>query len=290
MDNIQKQLAAPFADSDIEWRLQWTDDEKGAGVAVPYVTNRAIQNRLDRVVGIARWKNEYAGWHSDGKKASQICGISIYFEDRKEWITKYDGAENSDIEPIKGGLSDSMKRAAVQWGIGRYLYNTNTVYVQTEKRSKTTYIKASEQSKLDKAHQVVVALVFGTSPAQEVLREPAQKGKAAAKPNAAAKPEATAPPPKPAPQKTEPPAPSMLPLQGVYQIVAVALSPAIREANNTNLQLKDTAGNVLQAYLKGENSELQPGVWILDTVITQKTRNGVVFNILESFRLQKAAA
>ena len=286
MDNIQSQLAAPFADGDIEWRLQWTDDEKGAGVAVPYLTNRAIQNRLDKVVGIARWKNEYAGWHSDGKKASQICGISIYFEDRKEWITKYDGAENSDIEPIKGGLSDSMKRAAVQWGIGRYLYNTNTVYVQTEKRSKTTYIKASEQSKLDKAHQTVVAQVFGTSPAQESP----QKGKATPKSNTPAKPEAATPPSSPAPKKAEPSAPSMLPLQGVYQIVAVALSPAIREANNTNLQLKDTAGNVLQAYLKGENSELQPGVWIFDTVITQKTRNGVVFNILENFRLQQAAA
>jgi len=37
-------------------------------------------------------------------------------------VTKWDGADNTDIESVKGGLSDSMKRAAVQWGMGRYLY------------------------------------------------------------------------------------------------------------------------------------------------------------------------
>mgnify|MGYP002508284444 CR=1 FL=1 len=34
-------------------------------------------------------------------------------------------------EPIKGGLSDSMKRAAVQWGIGRVLYNMEPVLVSS---------------------------------------------------------------------------------------------------------------------------------------------------------------
>src|SRR5690606_38042070 len=39
-----------------------------------------------------------------------------------EWVTKWDGAENTEKEAVKGGLSGAMKRAAVQWGIGRYLY------------------------------------------------------------------------------------------------------------------------------------------------------------------------
>ena len=82
---------------------------------MPYVTNRAIQNRLDDVMGPDRWHNEFKPWHSTGKRESQLCGISLYFEERG-WITKWDGAEDSDIEPIKGGLSDSMKRAANQWG------------------------------------------------------------------------------------------------------------------------------------------------------------------------------
>ena len=161
-DNLQAMLSAPFEDSDIEWRLQWADEVKGTGIAVPYVTNRAIQHRLDRAAGIDGWKNEYVPWHSDGKKASQLCGISIYFKERGEWVTKYDGAEDSDIEPVKGGLSDSMKRAAVQWGIGRYLYSTDTVFVDIEKRGKSTVIKDGAKAKLNDAHQRVIRKVFGT--------------------------------------------------------------------------------------------------------------------------------
>ena len=115
---IQAELAMPFAPEDLEWRLQRTFESRGEtlGIAVPYVTNRAIMNRLDSVAGPENWYNEFKPWHGDGKKEAQLCGISIRYGDG--FITKWDGAENSDIEPVKGGLSDSMKRAAVQWGIG----------------------------------------------------------------------------------------------------------------------------------------------------------------------------
>lgn len=110
---IREELARPFAAEDLEWRIQVTSKDKTSGLAIPYVTNRAIQDRLDEVVGPENWYNDYKPWHGNGKKDAQICGISIYFEG-KGFITKWDGAEDSDIEPIKGGLSDSMKRAAVQ--------------------------------------------------------------------------------------------------------------------------------------------------------------------------------
>ena len=48
---MQAALAKPFAPEDLEWRLQNTNEEKMRGMAVPYVTNRAIQNRLDEVCG-----------------------------------------------------------------------------------------------------------------------------------------------------------------------------------------------------------------------------------------------
>ena len=145
---IQAALSKPFAPEDLEWRLQQTFEEKMRGIAVPYVTNRAIQNRLDEAVGPENWYNDYKPWHGAGKKEAQLCGIAIYFEGRG-FITKWDGAEDSDIEPVKGGLSDSMKRAAVQWGIGRVLYNMDTVWVNIEKRGKTHVIKESERPKLD---------------------------------------------------------------------------------------------------------------------------------------------
>ena len=148
---MQQALAKPFAPEDLEWRLQNTTEEKMRGLAVPYVTNRAIQNRLDEVCGPENWYNDFKPWHSNGKKEAQLCGIAIYFEGRG-FITKWDGAEDSDIESVKGGLSDSMKRAAVQWGIGRVLYDLNTVWVEIEKRGRSFVIKDSERAKLDHAY------------------------------------------------------------------------------------------------------------------------------------------
>lgn len=148
---MQQALAKPFAPEDLEWRLQNTIEEKMRGLAVPYVTNRAIQNRLDEVCGPENWYNDFKPWHSNGKKEAQLCGIAIYFEGRG-FITKWDGAEDSDIEAVKGGLSDSMKRAAVQWGIGRVLYDLNTVWVEIEKRGRSFVIKDSERARLDNAY------------------------------------------------------------------------------------------------------------------------------------------
>ena len=148
---IQQELARPFAPEDLEWRLQRAIESQMRGIAVPYVTNRAIQARLDDVVGPDGWYNEYKPWHKAGQKEAQICGISIYFPE-KGFITKWDGAEDSDIEPVKGGLSDSMKRAAVQWGIGRVLYGMDVVWVDIEKQGRSWVIKKSERAKLDKAY------------------------------------------------------------------------------------------------------------------------------------------
>ena len=126
-------LRAPFKPDEIEWRVGSTNQNKTMGMALAYVTNRAIQQRLDDVVGPMNWKNEYKMWDSK----SQLCGISIYCEERKEWITKWDGAGQTDFEAIKGGLSDAMKRAAYQWGIGRYLYNLPAQWCPIEQAGKS---------------------------------------------------------------------------------------------------------------------------------------------------------
>jgi hypothetical protein len=113
------ELSKPFPAKDIEWRVQSAGTKNGKtwAMVLAYVTNRAIMERLDSVVGPENWKNEYKEWIGD----SVLCGLSLKIDG--EWITKWDGAEQTDIEAVKGGLSGSMKRAAVQWGIGRYLYN-----------------------------------------------------------------------------------------------------------------------------------------------------------------------
>jgi len=112
-------LKEPFPENDIEWRPQRSGVKKNGdpyAMTLAYVTNRAVMDRLDAVVGVGNWKNEYKASPNGGI----ICKLSIKVDD--EWVTKEDGAENTKVEAVKGGLSGAMKRAAVQWGIGRYLY------------------------------------------------------------------------------------------------------------------------------------------------------------------------
>jgi len=150
---IISELSKPFAAHEVDWRLQHSTKDKTRGLAVPYIDSRAIQRRLDETVGPFHWQNCFSEWQ--GK--SQLCGLSILCEERGEWVTKWDGAEQSDIEAVKGGLSDSFKRAAVHWGIGRYLYGMEGVWVDCELKGNTAVIKAGEHKKLASAYEKAVA-------------------------------------------------------------------------------------------------------------------------------------
>ena len=138
--NLEK-LTYLFRPSEIEFRVGATmKDETGAmkGLALPYVTNRAIQNRLDETCGVGNWCNVFQPWQN----GSQLCGISVCVDPvNDKWVTKWDGAENTNKEPVKGGLSNAMKRAAVQWGIGRYLYDVPPMWVDVVPCGKTYKFK-----------------------------------------------------------------------------------------------------------------------------------------------------
>lgn len=297
--DIQNKLLAPFNDSDIEWRLQWVNNDNTSGLAVPYVDNRAIQTRLDDVIGIDNWKNEYIPWHNamymDSNKnkrqfESQICGISIYFEGKNEWITKYDGAEDSEIESIKGGLSDSMKRAAVQWGIGRYLYSTESVFVDVElnKKGKPDF-KKGQRDKLDGAHQACVKKMFRTTatstqqkPSKEQNSQPAQN--TAASQQVPHVPAQSAQVQQQAAQAVQSFVPkTVAATDGSYCIVNAVLTPSVRNGNNTNLQLRDTNGKTIQAYMQGTHPGLVPGTWIVNAQITSQMKEDIVFFSLNGF-------
>ena len=133
-------LAAPFDSSDVEWKPGATTRDKTKGLAMAYLTSRAVQDRLDAVCGPADWRNEYR----PGPDGGVVCGISVYVErdggsagsPPPEWVTKWDGADNTDVEAVKGGLSGSMKRAAVMWGIGRSLYGLPAQWVRLDERGR----------------------------------------------------------------------------------------------------------------------------------------------------------
>jgi len=132
LQKAMEELQKPFPAEDIEWRVQRVvKTAKGnKALVLAYVTNRAIQNRLDNVFGIGNWKNEFMPWRETGV----LCGISVKING--EWVTKWDGAEETRIEAVKGGFSGAMKRSAVQWGIGRYLYNLPETWVDIKEKGK----------------------------------------------------------------------------------------------------------------------------------------------------------
>lgn len=150
--NVWEELRKPFPADDIEWRIQQSGvkNGKGWGMVLGYVTNRAIQQRLDDIVGPDNWKNQF----NTGPDNGVLCGLSIRVshpnEEDHEWITKYDGAENTNIEAVKGGLSGSMKRAAVQWGIGRYLYNLDPIFVQISSEKGDNWISIKYEDNREK--------------------------------------------------------------------------------------------------------------------------------------------
>lgn len=138
---IMDKLQEPFPPCDVEWRVGATNQDKTKGIALAYITNRAIMSRLDELFGPFGWKNEFKEW----KDSSQICGISIKDPETGDWITKWDGADDSQTEAIKGGLSDAMKRAGYQWGIGRYLYNLDNIWCEIEPCGKSYRLKKEPQ-------------------------------------------------------------------------------------------------------------------------------------------------
>ncbi|WP_434359846.1 Rad52/Rad22 family DNA repair protein [Parasalinivibrio latis] len=133
---LQEKLSAMFPPEDIEWRVQQAgiSGENPWVMAVPYITARAVQQRLDDAVGVFGWEVEYRDIRSGNEIIGVECGITLYLEGRS--FTKWDAAEfgtRRNIDAVKTARSTSMKRAAVQWGIGRYLYQMETTFAESRK-------------------------------------------------------------------------------------------------------------------------------------------------------------
>lgn len=88
-----------------------------------YKDARVDMNILDESVGTMNWKREHT-------RDNKNCIVSIYDEDKKEWVSKEDTGTESNTEAEKGLASDSFKRACVNWGIGRELYTAPFIWVK----------------------------------------------------------------------------------------------------------------------------------------------------------------
>lgn len=147
-------LCEPFPVEYISWRVGPTNERSAKdgdpikGQPLCYVDARAVMDRLDTVCGPDGWQDTY----SPGLANSIVCNIGIRMPEG-DWLWKADGAGASDMEGEKGMLSDAFKRAAVRWGVSRYLYDLKSPWIVLEKRGKTAVIPDNELKKLNDLHE-----------------------------------------------------------------------------------------------------------------------------------------
>lgn len=120
-----KLLFAEFPKEAISWRAQTLTKDGAKAMALAYIDARDVMDRLDSVIGADAWQDRY---EFSGPRT--ICYLSIKIDG--EWVTKADGAGDTAVEAEKGAISDAFKRAAVKWGIGRYLYDLDAPWVPCE--------------------------------------------------------------------------------------------------------------------------------------------------------------
>lgn len=128
--NLQR-LAEPFPVNKIHWRVGATTQDKKKGIALAYLDARDVMKRLDDEYG-ANWQCRYP--------FPGCCEIGLLLsspnETRQEWVWRANGAGETNVEGEKGQYSDAFKRAAVMWGIGRYLYSLPNVWVELDQYKK----------------------------------------------------------------------------------------------------------------------------------------------------------
>lgn len=142
------ELCRPFASEEIDWRVGSTTAAKDKGMALAYMDARAVMDRLDGVCGPGGWQCNYA---VTGPVA--VCNLGVRMPSSGEWIWKADGAGATDVEGEKGMLSDALKRAAVRWGVGRYLYEMKSPWVAIVPMGKSFRIADEARKDLDRVHE-----------------------------------------------------------------------------------------------------------------------------------------
>src|SRR5438067_6611248 len=132
VESLTQQLLAPFGSNEVKFKPAVVTGNRA--LALPYVDARVIQDRLDEVLGVAGWQDEYECL-PDG---SVVCRLRLRLG--SEWITKMDvggpSEQPDEGDRRKAAFSDALKRAAVKFGVGRYLYRLQPIWVDWDPQKK----------------------------------------------------------------------------------------------------------------------------------------------------------
>lgn len=127
---LWQKLECPFPPSAVSWRIGRKNADKTKAALLAYIDARDVMERLDKAVGPANWQCRYP--LASGELL--VCEIGLRVDG--EWLWRANGAGDTDVEATKGKCSDAFKRAAVVWGIGRYLYGLPSPYVAIDQYGK----------------------------------------------------------------------------------------------------------------------------------------------------------
>jgi hypothetical protein len=118
LEAIREALAAPFEPHEVRfmpWAVRGT-----RALALPYVDVRVVEDRLDRVLGAAGWQDAYR-FVGGGLV---LCRLRCFLGGR--WLARSDvgcgGGQGREGDRYKAAVGDALRRAAVKFGVGRYLY------------------------------------------------------------------------------------------------------------------------------------------------------------------------
>jgi len=116
LEKLNKQLTR----NDIDFRISHlTGKDVVYAIILAYKDARVDMRILDEACGQLGWQVSY---QRDSKGVLQAT-ISIWDEEKKQWISKTSNGVESFTESQKGEYSDAFKRAGFMWGIGRGLYD-----------------------------------------------------------------------------------------------------------------------------------------------------------------------
>ncbi len=116
-----------------KWRVQSAN--KWGASCVAYIDARDVQDLLDEVCGVEKWQCKF-----EEHKGNLFCSIGINVQGGANvgigtWIWKSDCGVESQVEKQKGEASDAFKRAAVMWGVGRFLYSKKIIKLPVQEKN-----------------------------------------------------------------------------------------------------------------------------------------------------------
>ena len=150
-----------------------------------YKDARCDMNILDETVGPFNWQRTHT-------RDNANCIVSIYDEDKKQWVSKEDTGTESNTEKEKGLASDSFKRACFNWGIGRELYTAPFIWIDASNLNMTNgkcYDKFAVSEIKIENKKIVYLKIINTSKKGAVVFETGKKITGNAEPKAQPKQE-----------------------------------------------------------------------------------------------------